>query len=94
MHRHTVSVKCLGVERGQLSLSTQFRRDGDYKTKTFPCSEQLRVMTFAQLTYWESLRDLEICLRAVKLKRYHMGIRSGISRNNLSYPSSAWRCME
>ena len=41
-------------------------------------------MTFAQLTYWESLRDLEICLRAVKLKRYHMGIRSGISRNNLS----------
>jgi hypothetical protein len=60
------------------------RYRGDYKIKTFPCSEQLRVMAFAQLTYRESLRDVEVCLRAVKTKWYHMGIRGGISRNNLS----------
>jgi len=59
------------------------RYRGDYKVQMFPCSEQLRVMAFAQLTYRESLRDIEICLRAVKTKRYPVGIRSGISRNNL-----------
>ena len=65
----------------------------DYKIKTFLCSEQLRVMAFAQLTYRESLRDIETCLRAVKAKRYHMGIRSGISRNNLSNANQTrdWR---
>jgi hypothetical protein len=69
------------------------RYRGDYKIKTFPCSEQLRVMAFAQLTYRESLRDIETCLRAVKVKRYHMGIRSGISRNNLSNANQTrdWR---
>ncbi len=69
------------------------RYGGDYKIKTFPCSEQLRVMAFAQLTYRESLRDIETCLRAMKTKRYHMGIRSGISRNNLSSANQTrdWR---
>ena len=52
------------------------RYGGDYKIKTFPCVEHLRVMAFAQLTYRESLRDIETCLRAVKSKLYHMGIRS------------------
>ena len=60
------------------------RYGGDHKIKTFPCSEHLRVMAFAQLTYRESLRDVETCLRAVKTKWYHMGLRGGISRNNLS----------
>jgi hypothetical protein len=60
------------------------RYGGDHKIKTFPCSEHLRVMAFAQLTYRESLRDVETCLRAVKAKWYHMGLRGGISRNNLS----------
>lgn len=60
------------------------RYGGDHKIKTFPCSEHLRVMSFAQLTYRESLRDIETCLRAVKTKWYHMGLRGGISRNNLS----------
>jgi hypothetical protein len=41
-------------------------------------------MAFAQLTYRESLRDIETCLRAVKAKWYHMGLRGGISRNNLA----------
>ncbi|TWU27639.1 IS4 family transposase [Bythopirellula polymerisocia] len=69
------------------------RYGGDHKIKTFPCSEQLRVMAFAQLTYRESLRDIETCLRAVGNKLYHMGIRSSVSRNNLSHANHArdWR---
>ncbi len=60
------------------------RYDGDHKIKTFPCGEHLRVMAFAQLTYRESLRNVETCLRAVQTKWYHRGIRGGVSRNNLS----------
>jgi len=69
------------------------RYGGDHKIKTFPCSEHLRVMAFAQLTYRESLRDVEICLRAVKTKWYHMGIRGGVSRNNLAHANGErdWR---
>ena len=63
-------------------LVTHYR--GDYKTKTFKCAEHFRVMAFAQLTYRESLRDIEACLRAMEPKLYHMGIRSSVSRNNLS----------
>lgn len=69
------------------------RYSGDYKIETFLCSKQLRVMAFAQLTYRESLRDIETCLRAVKVKRYHMRIRGGVSRNNLSNANQTrdWR---
>jgi transposase len=69
------------------------RYQGDRKVQTFPCSEQLRVMAFAQLTYRESLRDIETCLRAMKTKLYHMGIRSSVSRNNLAHANRTrdWR---
>jgi hypothetical protein len=69
------------------------RYNGDHKIKTFPCAEQFRVMAFAQLTYRESLRDIETCLRAVGEKLYHMGIRSTDSRNNLSHANGTrdWR---
>jgi hypothetical protein len=69
------------------------RYRGDYKVKSFTCSEQWRVMAFAQLTYRESLRDIETCLRAVKSKLYHMGIGSSVSRNNLSHANDTrdWR---
>ena len=60
------------------------RYGGDFKVKTFKCSDHFRVMAFAQLTYRESLRDIEACLRSVRGKLYHMGIRSTVSRNNLS----------
>ena len=60
------------------------RYQGDYKIKTFRCAEHFRVMAFAQLTYRESLRDIEACLRAMEPKLYHMGIHSTVSRNNLS----------
>ena len=60
------------------------RYQGDRKVQTFTCSDYFRVMAFAQLTYRESLRDIVACLNAVPEKMYHMGIRSGVSRNNLS----------
>jgi hypothetical protein len=52
------------------------RYQGNYKVKHFSCMDQFLCMAFAQLTYRESLRDIETCLRAMKNKLYHMGIRS------------------
>ena len=60
------------------------RYGGNHKVKTFPCADHLRVMAFAQLTYRESLRDIEICLRAVQSKLVSPGDSQSISRNNLS----------
>ena len=57
------------------------RDQGDYKVKTFRYAEHFRVMVFAQLTYRESLRDIEACLRAMEPKLYHMGIRGVISQS-------------
>jgi hypothetical protein len=57
---------------------------GNYKVLSFTCWEQFLVMTFAQLTYRESLRDIETCLRAMQNKLYHIGIRSKISRSTLA----------
>lgn len=66
---------------------------GDYKTQSFRCSDHFKVMAFAQLTYRDSLRDIEACLRAMSNKLYHMGIRSTISRNNLANANETrdWR---
>ena len=64
------------------------RYHGDRKVKSFSCVEQFRVMAFAQLTYRHSLREIEICLRAMGSKLYHMGIRSSVSRNNLSHANA------
>ena len=58
--------------------------NGNYKVKSFTCRNQFYTMAFAQLTYRESLRDIETCLRAFHSKLYHMGIRNGISRNTLA----------
>ena len=60
------------------------RYRGNHKVKQFTCLDQLRVMAFAQLTYRESLRDIEACLRAMQPKLYHMGIRGPVSRNTLA----------
>ena len=57
---------------------------GEYKVKHFTCLSQFIVMAFAQLTYRESLRDIEICMRAVRSKLYHIGLPCNISRNALS----------
>ncbi len=60
------------------------RYKGNYKVQSFSCWEQFLVMCFAQLTYRESLRDIESCLRAMNKKLYHMGITSKISRSTLA----------
>jgi len=60
------------------------RYRGNYKVQKFSCMDQFLCMAFAQLTYRESLRDIEACLRAMQSKLYHMGIRSRISRATLA----------
>lgn len=60
------------------------RYGGDYKTTRFSCWDQYLCMAFAQLTYRESLRDIEACLRAVQPRLYHVGIRARISRTTLA----------
>jgi len=58
--------------------------NGDYKVQNFSCMDQFLCMAFAQLTYRESLRDIESCLRFMQSKLYHMGIRGRISKSTLA----------
>ncbi len=69
------------------------RYRGNYKVKDFSCLDQFLCMSFAQFTYRSSLRDIETCLRSMKNKLYHMGIRSQIARNTLSNANNTrdWR---
>jgi hypothetical protein len=69
------------------------RYNGNFKVKEFTCLDQYLCMAFAQLTYRESLRDIEACLRAQKNKLYHMGIRSAVYRNTLANANKVrdWR---
>jgi hypothetical protein len=60
------------------------RYDGNAKIKSFSCLDQFLCMAFAQLTYRESLRDIETCLRSIPTKLYHLGIRGKISRSTLA----------
>ena len=66
---------------------------GNFSVKSFSCLDQFRVMAFAQLTYRESLRDIEACLRSQSRKLYHMGIRSKVSRSTLAEANETrdWR---
>ncbi|MEW6654826.1 MAG: IS4 family transposase [Bacteroidota bacterium] len=57
---------------------------GNYKIRSFSCWEQFLVMAFAQLTYRESLRDIETCLKAMQNKLHHIGVQSNISRSTLA----------
>jgi hypothetical protein len=57
---------------------------GDHRIRSFSCYDQFLCMAFAQLTFRESLRDIESCLRAMRSKLYHCGIRGNISRSTLS----------
>jgi len=69
------------------------RHDGDHCVKSMTCADQFRVMAFAQLTYRESLRDIEVCLSAQAAKLYHMGFRQEIKRSTLADANEArdWR---
>ena len=60
------------------------RYPSNYPTKTFSHLDQYLCMAFAQLTFRESLRDIEVCLRAHESKLYHLGIRGHVARSNLA----------
>jgi hypothetical protein len=60
------------------------RYQGNYRINNFSCRDQFICMAFAQLTYRESLRDVETCLRALQPKLYHAGFRSIVARNTLA----------
>src|SRR5215471_12981436 len=80
------------VPRYEFRLCVE-RYRGEYKVQSFSCWDQFLTMAFAQLTYRESLRDIEACLRARSTKLYHMGIRSRVSRNTLANANQVrdWR---
>jgi hypothetical protein len=67
--------------------------NGNFKMKNFSCWDQYLCMAFAQLTYRESLRDIEACLRATQSKLYHLGIRGKVSRNTMAHANQSrnWR---
>ena len=69
------------------------RYRGERKVKSFSCLDQYLCMAFAQLTYRESLRDIEACLRAQSNKLYHLGIRGSVARNTLANANATrdWR---
>jgi hypothetical protein len=69
------------------------RHRGDSNFRGFSCWDQLLAMAFAQLTYRESLRDIESCLRALQSKLYHMGFRGKVSRSTLADANEShdWR---
>jgi transposase len=77
---------------------TEFRKciaryGGQRKVQSFSCMDQFLCMAFAQLSYRESLRDIEACLRAVPSKQYHLGIRGTLARSTLAYANETrdWR---
>lgn len=69
------------------------RYRGNYKFRGFSCLDQFLCLAFAQLTFRESLRDIEACLRSVQSKLYHMGFRGRVSRSTLADANEAhdWR---
>jgi len=69
------------------------RYDGNYKFRGFSCLDQFLCLAFAQLTFRESLRDIEACLRSVQDKLYHMGFRGKVARSTLADANEAhdWR---
>jgi PII-like signaling protein len=69
------------------------RYGGNYKFRGFSCVDQFLCLAFAQLTFRESLRDIEACLRSVQSKLYHMGFRGKVSRSTLADANEShdWR---
>jgi hypothetical protein len=72
------------------------RYQGDYKIQSFSSLDQFLCLAFAQLTYRESLRDIEACLRVQQSKLYHMGFRGRVSRSTLAYANEHrdWRIIQ
>ena len=84
----TLHVAVIGVNRIGKPWTTFTRivdrYGGDHRVRTLSCAEQYRSMAFAQLTYRESLRDIETCLSVHASKLYHMGFRQPVRRSTLA----------
>ena len=91
--RRTVFAQVIDlVPRHQFHLCVQ-RYRGDYKVKDCSCWKQFLCLAFAQLTYRESLRDIEATLGSVQNKLYHMGFRGRVARSSLAHANETrdWR---
>jgi hypothetical protein len=83
-HGQTVFSQVMGFLPQKKFSQCINRYSGNYRVRSFTYYDQLLCMAFAQLTYRESLRDIECCLRAMREKLYHMGIRGKVSRSTLA----------
>jgi hypothetical protein len=70
----------------------RYNYNGNYRVRSFTCFDQFLCMAFAQLTYKESLRDIECCLRSMREKLYHMSVRWKLSRSTLAYANEKRDC--
>ena len=77
-------VRTLSCAEQYRSMAFVDRYGGDHRVRTLSCAEQYRSMAFAQLTYRESLRDIETCLSVHASKLYHMGFRQPVRRSTLA----------
>src|SRR4030066_2414798 len=98
--RHMNSGKTIFAQLMNLAPSPAYefrkcvdRYNGNSKVKSFSCWDQYLCMAFAQLTYRESLRDIQVCRRATQSRLYHLGIRGKVSRNTLAHANQTrdWR---
>ena len=71
------------VSRYELNKCVE-KYNGNYRTRKFPCYDQFLPLAFAQLTYRESLRDIETCLNSHREKLYHIGFRGQLSRSTMA----------
>jgi hypothetical protein len=92
-HGRTVFSQLIGFLPDREFRRCVGRYDGDSRLRGFSCWEQYLTMAFAQLTYRESLRDIEACLRAISGKLYHMGFRGKVARSTLADANEShdWR---
>jgi hypothetical protein len=92
-HGRTVFAQLIGFLPDRDFRRCVARYDGDSRLREFSCWEQYLTMAFAQLTYRESLRDIEACLRSMRGKLYHMGFRGTVARATLADANESrdWR---
>jgi transposase len=92
-HGRTVFAQLIGFLPDRDFRRCVARYDGDSRLREFSCWDQYLTMAFAQLTYRESLRDIEACLRSTRGKLYHMGFRGTVARATLADANESrdWR---
>ena len=83
-HGNTIFSQIMGFLPKHKFRQCVNRYKGNYRIRSFTCFDQFLCVAFAQLTYRESLRDIVCCLRAMRDKLYHMGIRAKVSRTTLA----------